>query len=147
MEVTRMDALRAAAADQVVELPGFGDGKPFCARLRRLSLLSLAQAGKIPNELMSAVSELYRRGEISAPDLQVTGETMLFIAEQALLEPTLPQLREAGVELTDLQLTAIYLYSREGVSALRPFRAIPGVLHAVQNGPDVARAAQRAAGG
>lgn len=39
---------------QEVELPGFGDGKPWKPKLKRLSLLGLARSGKIPNELLSA---------------------------------------------------------------------------------------------
>lgn len=147
MEITSMDAIRAAAGEQIVELPGFGDGQPFCAKLRRLSLLSLAKAGKIPNELMTAVSELYTNGKISNPNLKTTGETMLFIAEQCLVEPTVQQLQDAGVELTDMQLTAIYMYSREGVAGLRPFRTKPIVPAAVPHGENVELAAQRIARG
>lgn len=146
LKITELSAIQAAAGERVVALPGFGDGQPFCARLRRLSLLSLAQAGKIPNELMGAVQELYTNGAISAPNLTATAQTMLFFAEQALAAPTLQQLREAGVELTDLQLTAIYMYAREGVAGLRPFRQQPGLSDAVPDGQGVEHAAQQLAG-
>lgn len=53
---------RARTAVQEVELPGFGDGKPWRVRLRRVSLLGLAHTGKIPNGLMAAVSDLYQHG-------------------------------------------------------------------------------------
>ena len=147
LKVTGIDEIKAAAGEQIVELPGFGNGEPFCARLRRLSLLSLAKAGKIPNELLTAVSELYSSGKINNPNLKTTGETMLFIAEQCLAEPTMQQLREAGVELTDMQLTAIYMYSREGIAGLRPFRTEPLLPDAVSYSKGVEYAAQRIARG
>lgn len=97
---------------QEVELPGFGDGKPWKPKLKRLSLLGLARSGKIPNELLSAVTELYQYGTVKTPDLKLAAETMYLIAGEALAEPTLTQLEEAGVPLTDEQLAAIYLYAR-----------------------------------
>ena len=102
---------------QEVELPGFGDGKPWKPKLKRLSLLGLARNGKIPNELLSAVTELYQYGTVKTPDLKLAAETMYLIAGEALAEPTLTQLEEAGVPLTDEQLAAIYLYARRGVEA------------------------------
>lgn len=140
------DALADAKARtqvQVVELPGFGDGKPWWAKLRRVSLLRLAQAGKIPNGLMSAVTELYQTGVCKSADLSVAAEVMLLMAGEALKEPTLKQLEDAGVTLTDEQLTAIYLYTQRGVQALRPFRPKTAVSRAVPGGADVRTAAQQ----
>ena len=102
---------------QEVELPGFGDGKPWKPKLKRLSLLGLARSGKIPNELLSAVTELYQYGTVKTPDLKLAAETMYLIAGEALAEPTLAQLEEAGVPLTDEQLAAIYLYARRARSS------------------------------
>ena len=96
---------------QEVELPGFGDGKPWKPKLKRLSLLGLARSGKIPNELLSAVTELYQYGTVKTPDLKLAAETMYLIAGEALAEPTLTQLEEAGVPLTD---------------SWRPFICMPG---------------------
>lgn len=137
---------KARTQVQAVELPGFGDGKPWYARLRRVSLLGLARAGRIPNGLMAAVTELYQTGICKTADLTVAAEVMLLMAGEALAEPTLKQLTEAGVQLTDEQLTAIYLYAQRGVEALRPFRQRAAVSGALPNGADVRAAAKRLAG-
>lgn len=110
-----------------VELPGFGDGSPWRARLRRLSLLAMAQAGRIPNTLLGAVSDLYQSGVVKSGGIKVTAEVMIAIAAESLAEPTMAQLTEAGVTLTDEQLTAIYLYAQRGAEALRPFRRLAGL--------------------
>ena len=129
-----------------VELPGFGDGKPWTARLKRLSLLGLARGGKIPNELLGAVTELYQHGTVRNPDLRLAAETMYLIAGEALAEPTLAELEAAGVPLTDEQLAAIYLYAQRGVEALRPFRKERAVGANGADGAAVRDAAQPANG-
>lgn len=140
-----LDDARARTAVQEVELPGFGDGRPWTAKLRRLSLLGLARAGKIPNSLMPAVTELYQRGICQAANLTQAAETMFLIAGEALAEPTLAQLEEAGVTLSDEQLAAIYLYAQRGVEALRPFRKAAAVSDHGADGQAVRPQAQRAA--
>lgn len=144
--ITSLEEIRERAGAQIVEIPGFGDGNPLFVKLRRVSLLEMVRAGNVPNELKSAVSELYGKGRISSADLKATAETMLLIAEKALVEPTKKELDEAGVSLTDEQVTAIYLYTRSGLEGLRPFRQVPGVHEPVSDGPSVADAAKRAAG-
>ena len=133
---------KARTETQLVELPGFGDGKPWYARLRRVSLLGLAKAGKIPNPLMATVTELYQTGVCKSSDLALAADVMLMMAGEALVQPTMEELEAACVPLTDEQLTAIYLYAQRGVDALRPFRRKAAVPHAVQNGADVSPAAK-----
>ena len=132
----------ARSGTQLVELPGFGDGKPWRAYMKRVSLLSLARAGHIPNALMQAVTELYQRGTASSASLTQAAEVMYLVAGEALASPTLSQLEEAGVVLSDQQLTAIYLYAQRGVEALRPFRKKPAVSHNGEDGEAVPAAAQ-----
>lgn len=136
----------ARSATQLVELPGFGDGEPWQAYLKRVSLLSLARAGRIPNALMQAVTELYQRGTTSTASLTQAAEVMYLVAGEALASPTLAQLEEAGVVLSDQQLTAIYLYAQRGVEALRPFRKKPAVSRDGEDGKAVSAAAQPDAG-
>lgn len=50
------------------------------------------------------MTELYQYGTVKTPDLKLAAETMYLIAGEALAEPTLTQLEEAGVPLTDEQL-------------------------------------------
>lgn len=138
------DAVERSAV-QEVDLPGFGDGRPWRVKLRRLSLLGMARAGRIPNPLMGAVAELYQTGTMKTAALDKAAEVMLFIAGEALAEPTLKQLEDSGAMLTDEQLLAIYLYAQRGVAALKPFRQEPAVSRAVQDGAAVRPAAKQPA--
>ena len=131
---------------QEVELPGFGDGRPWRPKLKRVSLLEMARGGSVPNTLLGAVTELYQTGRLTESDLKQSAETMRLIAGAALAEPTLKELDDAGVVLSDLQITAIYLYAQRGVEALRPFREKSGVLDAIEDGADLRGATEQAAG-
>lgn len=115
------------SGEQYVDLPGWGDGKPWWAKLRRVSLLDLALRDAIPNPLMAAVQSLYTKGTTGDVDLKTSAETMRLMADAVLVEPTLAQLEEAGAVLTDMQLTALYLYGQRGPEALIPFRSEPSV--------------------
>lgn len=121
-KLINLKAVKERLESQVHELPDFGDGEPFNARLRRVSLLEMAQGGSIPNELMGAVSDLYFKGTSGMKSLKDTAQSFRFIAEKSMVEPTYQEVLEAGLVLTDAQLLAIYLFSVGGVSSLRPFR-------------------------
>lgn len=120
--VTPIDELLKRSGSQIVELPGFGDGKPFYAKLRRVTILEMAHKGEIPNELLTAVHKLYSDGLDGKADLAKQGETLRFFAEKSLVEPTLKELDENGIKLTDQQLNCIYIYSVRGEELLSRFR-------------------------
>ena len=106
-----------------VELPGFVEEKPIVVKLRRPSMLLLAQEGVIPNPLLSAASELFRSGKTGEKaGIKDMGEIFRVIARAALVSPSYDELEEAGLTLTDSQLLYIYNYSQTGVDALRRFR-------------------------
>lgn len=146
--ITNLDEVLKDSGEQTVELAGWVRAKPFVARLRRVSLLGMIAAGKVPNHLMSAVLELYQKNrlESGSQNVKVLGETMMAIARACLVEPTLEQITEKGIELTDLQLTQIYSFATQGVDALRPFREEQNVSAPGQDGENVHAAAQRLAG-
>lgn len=111
------------AGGQKVILPGWEENTEFEATLRRPSMLSLAAAGVIPNELLSCARRLFDdgiNGEISLDEL---GRILGIIAENAMVSPTLSELEESGVSLTDLQLAAIYNFAMTGVRSLCCFPA------------------------
>lgn len=122
LKVTTIDEIRQRTAEQVQELPGFGDGEPFVAKLRRVSLLDMAKSGDIPNELLGTVSELYNKGATGVKGLADVAKSYHFIAEKSLVEPSYQELTDAGLTLTDSQLLGIYLYSVGGAAALKTFR-------------------------
>lgn len=123
-EVTSIASLSLYAQGQLVELPGFGEGQPFFARLRRPSILGLTKSGKIPNALLSAATELFtgEKDKNDPVDLSEIVGVVEVICEAAFVEPTYQQIQEVGIQLTDEQLMAVFNYSQRGVKALEPFR-------------------------
>lgn len=127
LKVTSLESLREYAKGQIVSLPPFGENQPFVARLARPSLLDMVADGTIPNPLISSANKLFARGSGSINDEDV-GEMKQFtellnvITKKALIEPSVEQLEEIGLKLTDEQKTAIMLYVQNGALALAPFR-------------------------
>lgn len=122
IKITPLADIQRQAADRVVQLPGFTKDETFNAKLRRLSLLDLAESGSIPNELLGAVSQLYAKGVQGISSVQETAQAFHFIAQKALVAPTWQELKDAGITLTDEQLLDIYLYTVGGVERLKTFR-------------------------
>lgn len=131
LKVTKLSDIEEYKNGVIVELPPFGEGQPFVARLTRPSMLQLVKTGKIPNSLIDQATSLFAKGA-GALDGQGKGRTNaneLFdvidtIVESALQEPTLAEIRSVGMELSDDQLMAIFSYTQKGVKALEAFRTI-----------------------
>ena len=125
-KVTTLKELQGYAKGSIVELPEFGDGQPFVARLRRPSIMMLAKQGKIPNALLVKANELFtNRIGMNPNDQSMLGELLDVIevlASETFVEPTYEQIKEAGVQLTDEQFMAIFNYTQQGVKALENFR-------------------------
>ena len=128
MPVTSMDEIKKYAEGAEVELPGFRDEETITVRLKRPSLLTLAESGKIPNPLLAAASELFCSGikEDGKNSIKELGELFQIIAKASLVSPSYDELTGAGVQLTDSQLLYIYNYVRNGVDSLRRFREKQG---------------------
>lgn len=125
--ITSLDQLKGYAKGQIVPFPDFGEGQPFVARIRRPSMLALAKSGKIPNSLLNTANDLFAgRGmgkkESAMADLF---KVLDVICEDCFLEPTYPELKEAGVNLTDEQYMFVFNYTQKGIKALEPFRVQP----------------------
>ena len=127
MGLTSATDLQKYAAGVVVRLPDFAEGQPFVARIRRPSMLVLAKTGRIPNTLLTAAGELFAKG---GGGLDADNEKMLsdmydimsIICESALIQPSMKEIKEIGLELSDEQMMAIFNYSQTGVKALETFR-------------------------
>lgn len=127
MAVTSITDLQSYAKGTVVRFPDFAEGQPFVARVRRPSMLVLAKQKKIPNTLLQAAGELFSKG---GAGLDADNEKMLedahditeVICEAALIEPSLEDIHNAGMELSDDQLMAIFNYTQTGIKALESFR-------------------------
>lgn len=127
-KVTSIAELQEYARGQLVQLPDFGEGQPFFARLKRPSMLALTKAGKIPNSLIHTANELFNgkgmddKRETAMRDVL---DILDIIAEACFVEPTYDQIRNAGIELTDEQMMSVFNYCQRGVKALEPFRQKP----------------------
>lgn len=127
MNITTITDLQSYASGTVVRFPDFAEGQPFVARVRRPSMLVLAKSGKIPNTLLSAAGDLFAKG---GGGLDTDNANMLsemydichIICESSLVSPTLKEIEDAGIELSDDQLMAIFSYTQTGVKALETFR-------------------------
>lgn len=125
-KVTTVEEILAYKNGAVIELPGFVPDKPFFARVKRPSLMALASSGKIPNSLMSQATDIFAKG---ASAMVGTNSTVIkdvydvvkIVCSAALVEPSMQQLNENGIELTDEQLMAIFSYTQEGIKALERF--------------------------
>ena len=127
MQITSFADLQQYASGTIIRLPDFGEGQPFVARLRRPSMLVLAKQGKIPNSLLATASELFSKGGggLDADNENMLGDMhdiMHVICEAALIQPTAQEIENAGMELSDDQLMAIFNYTQTGVRALESFR-------------------------
>lgn len=128
MNITSIDDLKAIAQGEVVELPPFYGGQPFVVRMRRPSLMVLIKSGKIPNSLLATANQLFtsstdKNSLDKNPEFfgEVLG-VLDIIVEAAMIEPSLQQIKDSGVELTDEQYMAIFNYTQKGIEALKPFR-------------------------
>ena len=127
IKITSIDELRVYKEGEVVELPPFAKNQPFCARLKRPSVLSLAKSGKIPNELLTSANALFEKGSNSFNSsdkemLRKLFEVMEVICESSFLEPTYQEIKDAGIELTDEQIMFVFGYAQHGVRQLTNFR-------------------------
>ena len=124
-KVTSIQDFIKQSQGEVVELPGF-TSEPVYVKLKRPSLLGLVKQGKIPNALLTRTNELFSNDVgIDPTDDNMMGElseVLELIAGESFVEPTYQEIKDAGVELTDEQLMAVFNYSQKGVKGLESFR-------------------------
>ena len=134
--ITNLAALEKAANGEIVTLPGWTVEQPFVARLKRASLTGMIRAGKIPNPLIAAAQKLYEGSGKSRANatFEETAKVMRLVVEEALAEPTMEQLKAAGLDLTEEQADQIYLYAIKGAKVLEAFEstATPTLLQSTE---------------
>ena len=93
MNVTKITDLKKYAEGAVVELPPFGPGQPFVAKIKRPSLMTMAKRGEIPNSLLTTAESMFS-GKTEPKDA-VNGENLknMFslcdcIADACFVSPT-----------------------------------------------------------
>ena len=132
-----LNILDSIKTSQVVTLPGWcGDTVEF--ELKRPSILALAASGAIANPLMKTARKLFYSGvSPDGGDLAEEGRVLLEIARAALVKPSFDELEEAGIELTDEQLVAIFQFTQLGAKALDRFRQLPADIDSYIRGAEV----------
>lgn len=134
-KVTTIEELLEYKKGQFVQLPDFAENMPFFARLRRPSLMTLVKTGKIPNSLIATANRLFNGKGMDDEDKEAMPailDILENLCEATFVEPSYKDIKEAGIELTDQQLMAVFNYTQEGIKALEPFRGQPKC-----NGTDV----------
>lgn len=131
LNVTSLEDIIEYQKGTVVELPPFGPDQPFIARLRRPSMMGLAKAGKIPNQLLDSANRLFfgdkgRSVKYDQEALMQTFEVIDVLCEAAFVEPKYSELKQVGVELSDDQYMFIFNFIQQGVKALDSFRVQQG---------------------
>lgn len=129
-KVISIDELKKLAEGELVELPSFKSDEKILVKLRRPSMMQLVKMGKIPNDLLVEANKLFAQGTggvvskgIDDPNtLSKTVDLIECICEEAFVEPTYKEIREAGIKLTDSQLLAVFEYTQNGVANLKSFR-------------------------
>lgn len=127
MNVTSLQDLQSYSQGIVVRFPDFAEGQPLVARVRRPSLLALAKSGQIPNTLLQSAGDLFNGGGSGSKGsdentLREMYDVCRIVCDACLRAPTMAEIEQAGLELTDEQIMAIFNYTQVGVKALDSFR-------------------------
>lgn len=142
IKITSIDELKVMASGEVVKLPSFGQGQDFYARLRRPSMLKLAQSGQIPNSLLQTANTLFNGTVDQKLDADPEFMKDMFdlidvLAEAVFVEPSWQAIKEADIQLTDEQYMFIFNYTQQGVKALEPFRENEETLNPAEHGASI----------
>lgn len=127
--VTSIEDMKKSYVQEVL-LPGFDGKQDITVELKRPSLMEMASSGKIRNDLLGAVAELFNTGisEIdSGKKFKELSEAMVELAKAALVSPTYKEITDAGLVLTDAQLLYIHAFVNTGVDRLATFREEQGL--------------------
>ena len=146
-KTTSISSLKKIAQHtDVITLTGWSDDAPFVCRVKRSSLRLAITAGKIPNPLMAAAQRLYE-GQQSKTTASIKDmlKVMELVVDDALVEPKLSEIKEAGLELTEAQFGAIFSYAQNGIKAVQPFLFRPANTQPDADGQDVESTAQQPA--
>ena len=122
--ITKIEDIKARL-DVEVELSGWAEDEPFRCVLRKPSMYQMIAGGTIPNPLIPTIERLFMATvpkEMSAEEHQKESEALIAIARATLREPSMAELEEAGIALTDTQIMEIYAFAITGAKGLASFR-------------------------
>lgn len=123
--ITTMADLREQNVSEVI-ISGFRTGTQITVQLRRPSLMQLVVHGDVPNPLLGTASKMFKgEAEVQSDDgpaFKSLAEMMHIVCTAALVQPTMQELQDNGLSLTDQQMMDVYNYAVAGVTAYKPFR-------------------------
>lgn len=111
-----------------IKLPGFFDEKEEIeVEVRRLTPAALISSGKLQNPLFETAYGLFFYREVKSQTVEEKKEALDYyyaIADACLVNPTLNEIKEHGLELTDMQLITLFQFSQGGLEGYRKFRSL-----------------------
>lgn len=114
-------------ATRIIEIDGFEPGEKIAVRIKPASLLNLLMSGKLPNNLLGTVNDLFERTEKDKPmelfeqdenKIKDIMEIIDLVCEQSLVEPTFEEIKDV---ITDTQKMQIMAEAQGNVNAATPF--------------------------
>lgn len=113
-------------ATRIIEIDGFEPGEKIAVRIKPASLLNLLMGGKLPNNLLGTVNELFNQNTKEDPmqlfeqdenKIKDIMEIIDLVCEQSLVEPTYEEIKDV---LTDTQKMQIMGEAQGNVNAAIP---------------------------
>ena len=113
-------------ATRVIEIDGFEPGEKIEVRIKPASLINLMVSGKLPNDLLGTVQELFDKGDdLKNQDVFAQGADKVkeimglidLICDQSLVEPLFGEIKDV---ITDNQKMQIMTAAQGNVKAAIP---------------------------
>lgn len=113
-------------ATRIIEIDGFEPGEKIAVRIKPASLLNLLMGGKLPNNLLGTVNELFNQNTKEDPmqlfeqdenKIKDIMEIIDLVCEQSLVEPTFEEIKDV---ITDTQKMQIMAEAQGNVNAAIP---------------------------
>ena len=102
-------------ATRIIEIDGFEPGEKIAVRIKPASLLNLMMGGKLPNNLLGTVNDLFEQTnkgqsmQIFEQDdnrIKDIMEIIDLVCEQSLVEPTYEEIKEVITDTKKMQIKA-----------------------------------------
>ena len=113
-------------ATRIIEIDGFEPSEKIEVKIKPASLLNLLMSGKLPNNLLGTVNDLFERTEKDKPmelfeqdenKIKDIMEIIDLVCEQSLVEPTFEEIKDV---ITDTQKMQIMAEAQGNVNAAIP---------------------------
>ena len=113
-------------ATRIIEIDGFEPGEKIAVRIKPASLLNLLMSGKLPNNLLGTVNDLFERTEKDKPmelfeqdenKIKDIMEIIDLVCERSLVEPTFEEIKDV---ISDTQKMHIMGEAQGNVNAAIP---------------------------